>query len=581
MADHSSISNGGQSWFCTTGLPSDIVIEIDSMTFHLHKFPLMSRSRTIHDLITKHEEEEQDEEEDCYISFPEFPGGAEVFELAVKFCYGMKIELSSSNVGPLRCAGEILGMTDEYSDGNLISKTELFISQMLMNSIKDSIRALQSCQTLTPLSETLGIIQKFIDSIADKASPHEDSSQLERKILSRRKSEEEWINDLANLTLPIFNRLIFAMKTRDLKTDVIENCVIHYARLNIPGITRGNRKSLSSSPTISQSEQREILESVIANLPIENTIKSSTTTRILFGLLRAAIILNSSETCRVTIERKIGSQLEQASLDDLLIPSYSYLNETLYDVYCVERILGCFLDELMEERQTEAVANVMLVGKLLDGYLSEIASDANLKPEKFYQLAVSLPEQARVFDDGLYRAIDVYFKAHPWLSEAEREKICEVMDCEKLTLEACNHAAQNERLPVRVIVQVLFFEQLQLRQVISVGTPDGSGGGGGVGRRWRSPAIVQENQVDMNSMRTRVHELERECSTMKKVIQNMGPSNNNNNNNNTSGGGGGKQGLLAKKFGCKFKPQVCDSHLSIVGAHRPRNHQQPHHHHHP
>ncbi|KAK9150973.1 hypothetical protein Syun_009282 [Stephania yunnanensis] len=28
----------GQAWFCTTGLPSDIVIEVRDMSFHLHKF---------------------------------------------------------------------------------------------------------------------------------------------------------------------------------------------------------------------------------------------------------------------------------------------------------------------------------------------------------------------------------------------------------------------------------------------------------------------------------------------------------------------------------------------------------------
>ena len=52
----------------------------------------------------------------------------------------------------------------------------------------------------------------------------------------------------------------------------------------------------------------------------------------------------------------------------------------------------------------------MLAGKLIDGYLSEIASDANLKPEKFCELAMSLPEQARSYDDGVYRAVDVYLK---------------------------------------------------------------------------------------------------------------------------------------------------------------------------
>ncbi|KAK3013305.1 hypothetical protein RJ639_008225 [Escallonia herrerae] len=101
--------------------------------------------------------------------------------------------------------------------------------------------------------------------------------------------------------------------------------------------------------------------------------------------------------------------------DDLLIPSYLYLNETLYDVDCVERILGYFLDgfevrsasriEGEDENSGVRSAALMLVGKLIDGYLSEIASDANLKPEKFYKLAVALPDHARLFDDGLYRAV--------------------------------------------------------------------------------------------------------------------------------------------------------------------------------
>ncbi|OMO84193.1 hypothetical protein COLO4_22177 [Corchorus olitorius] len=30
-------SSKGQAWFCATGLPSDIVIEVDDMAFHLHK----------------------------------------------------------------------------------------------------------------------------------------------------------------------------------------------------------------------------------------------------------------------------------------------------------------------------------------------------------------------------------------------------------------------------------------------------------------------------------------------------------------------------------------------------------------
>jgi len=63
--------------------------------------------------------------------------------------------------------------------------------------------------------------------------------------------------------------------------------------------------------------------------------------------------------------------------------------------------------------------------------------------------------------------------------KAEREQLCHLMDYQKLSLEACTQATQNRRLPLRVVVQVLFFEQLQLRTsiagcfLISDGADDG------------------------------------------------------------------------------------------------------------
>lgn len=656
MAQTDHPTSKGQAWFCTTGLPSDIIIEVEDMAFHLHKFPLMSKSRKLHETITEQEtkassskiqklterdkddegdeeiEEEEykenEEDQQCCISLPEFPGGSETFETAAKFCYGVKIELSASNVAPLRCAGEYLEMTEEYSEDNLISKTERFLSQTVLKSIKDSIRTLNSCKNILPLAETLGIVQRCIDAVAVRASAADPSlfgwpvndgvgngveANARRKGANRGGGMDSWFEDLGHLSLPLFKRLISAMKARDLSSEVIESCLMYYAKKYIPGISRSSRKT-SSSSIPSENEQRELLETIITNLPEDTSTRTSTTTRILFGLLRTANILNASEAARAALERKIGSQLEHATLDDLLIPSYSYLNETLYDVACVERILGYFLNGL-EERSTARIqgeeenisvrsAALMLVGKLIDGYLSEIASDNNLLPEKFCELAVALPDQARLFDDGLYRAVDVYLKAHPWISEAEREQICGVMDCQKLTLEACTHAAQNERLPLRAVVQVLFFEQLQLRQAIAgtlmvadaapgeiprLSILDGRGEGEGDGGEpeettgvvgaahaqegsstWRK--TVRENQVlrlDMDSMRTRVQELERECSTMKKAIQKIDKVGGKHRSDGGKEGGGGWR----KKLGCKFKTQVCDSHEpTVVEARKGRGH---------
>ncbi|CAM8917176.1 unnamed protein product [Rhodiola kirilowii] len=638
-------SSKGQAWFCTTGLPSDIVVDVADMTFHLHKFPLMSRSRKLHEMITENEsaaryrdpqssstavnEEEDDEDADaisevqCQISFQEFPGGSETFEAVAKFCYGVKIELSASNVAPLRCAAEFLEMTDEYSEGNLISKTEMFLSHSTLKSGKECVKALKSCEKLMPLAEELSIIERCVDAFVSRVGSEDTrmfgwpvvdevggdsrvSNQDRQKSVGR---NESWLQDVARLGLPLFKRLILEMRGKEVFSEVIENCLIFYAIKCIPGISRSSRVSASSpAHSPSQREQRELLETIVTNLPLKRSSRSSPVTRYLFGLLRTANILNATESCRSVLEKKIGFLLDQATLDDLLIPSFSYLNETLYDIDCVERILRYFLDgverrsshpiEENEEEVDDLLPALTAVGKLIDGYLSEIASDANLKPDKFIGLAVSLPEQSRVFDDGLYRAVDVYLKAHPWLSETEREKICGIMDCQKLTLDACTHAAQNERLPLRAVVQVLFFEQLQLRQAIagSLIAAEGMPSGhlqptaldgyeqdenevdlGGViaaqapaaGRStWK--AAVRENQVlllDMDSMRTRVHQLEHECSTMKKVIENIDKTD--------SSQRKGWKGSLSKKVGCKFKTQVCDSHESNVVNTRGRRQNRP------
>lgn len=46
------------------------------------------------------------------------------------------------------------------------------------------------------------------------------------------------------------------------------------------------------------------------------------------------------------------------------------------------------------------------------------------------------------------------------------------MDCKKLSVDACTHAVQNDRLPSRVVVQVLFFEQVRANASSGSSTPD-------------------------------------------------------------------------------------------------------------
>ncbi|XP_056698615.1 root phototropism protein 3-like [Spinacia oleracea] len=49
--------------------------------------------------------------------------------------------------------------------------------------------------------------------------------------------------------------------------------------------------------------------------------------------------------------------------------------------------------------------------------------------------------------------------AHSGVTKQERKLLCRLIDCRKLSPEACLHASRNERLPVRAVLQVLFSEQ--------------------------------------------------------------------------------------------------------------------------
>lgn len=78
----------------------------------------------------------------------------------------------------------------------------------------------------------------------------------------------------------------------------------------------------------------------------------------------------------------------------------------MHDVDIVQRIVEFYL---MHEQQKQ-ISGLLDVGKLLDGYLAEVAKDPNLSICKFQALAEALPQNARNCHDGLYRAIDIYLK---------------------------------------------------------------------------------------------------------------------------------------------------------------------------
>ncbi|GKV34141.1 hypothetical protein SLEP1_g42550 [Rubroshorea leprosula] len=550
-----------QSWVCSTGLPSDVIVEVGDFSFHLHKFPLMLRSRVLEILISE-------DEKKCVLHLHDIPGGAKTFLLVVKFCYGVKLELTALNVVSLRCAADYLQMSEEYGEGNLIAQTENFLSE-IYGSWTDSIKALETCEEVLPHAEELHIVSRCINCLATKAcadsslfswpmsgsgaEQNPDGIVLWNGIRvatnSKPVSDDWWYEDLSFLGLSLYKSFILAVESRGIRPERIAGSLIHYAKRHLPlgresVVQNGSHAataSILSAP--SDTYQRNLLEEIVWLLPNQ---KGVTPTKFLLRLLRTSMILHASPSCRENLERTIGAQLDQAALEDLVIPNMGYSVETLYDIDCVQRIVDHFIlvdhEEIEygsncmdDERQLMGVSHSLspmtVVANLVDGYLAEVAPDVNLKLTKFQSLAAVIPDYARSLDDGIYRAIDIYLKAHPWLTDSEREQLCRLMNCQKLSLEASTHAAQNERLPLRFIVQVLFFEQLRLRT--SVGgwffasdnlehSRNPSGNLAITRNDIPSHSGTMENHiVTVDEMKERVFELEKECLSMKKEIEKL------------------------------------------------------------
>ncbi|XP_024371413.1 BTB/POZ domain-containing protein At5g48800 [Physcomitrium patens] len=550
-------------WRVSTDAPADIVVEVGGQSFALHKFPLVARSGKIRRLVAS---EKADENGILHLQLPDLPGGSEAFDLAAKFCYGINYDITTYNVALLRCAADYLEMNEQWGDNNLVERTEKFLNEFVLQNLAESIAVLHNCESLLPLAEDLKLVNRCIQAAAikavrDQAGDYEGSSHLDNVKVSHNDTPtapvvEWWAEDLAVLRFDFFQKVLAQMRTRGMRCESLGGAVMHYAHRALKGIHKRqimkSPKPQIHSPALSlEHEQRILVEAIVSIMPPErNAISCS----FLFGLLRAAVVLECTLACRLDLERRIGLQLEQATLDDLLIPSVNHSGETLFDVDAVQRILNCFMqqdgdgevDHTDPMYEAEGVGSptqsaLIKVAKLLDTYLAEIAPDANLTISKFMALAEVLPEHARRVDDGLYRAVDVFLKAHPAIIEAERKTLCKIIDCQKLSQDACTHAAQNERLPVQVVVQVLYFEQLRLRNAMStINTRDPvlrlqlsqrmTVGNVATGQppNENYESVRRENRdlkLEIARMRMRMTELERDQNNLKvDIVKNGGGS---------------------------------------------------------
>ncbi|KAL3650921.1 hypothetical protein CASFOL_007324 [Castilleja foliolosa] len=333
-------------------------------------------------------------------------------------------------------------MTEDLERGNLIQKIEIFLNSSVLRNWKDSIIVLQTTKSLVPAPENLKIIGRCVDSIASKTSVDPSiitwSYTYNRKLATSDQiiqsniqfpekngpvPKDWWVEDICELDVDLYKTVMVAIKSKgSMDGGIIGEALKSYAVRWLPDSV----DALLSEVTINRN--KTLVETIICLLPSDKGIMSCACS-FLLKLLKVAILIGVDESPHV---------------GDLLVPARLPW-DTIYDVELVQRLVDTFVANEKSKSDSEFVLGHgpwLRVGKVVDGYLTAIAHNLNLSVTSFVKLARSIPELARPIHDGLYGAIDIYLKKHDSLTKSERKSL-----------------SQNEQLPLRVVVQVLFCEQ--------------------------------------------------------------------------------------------------------------------------
>jgi hypothetical protein len=112
----------------------------------------------------------------CAFTLDAFPGGAHIFMIVAKFCYGEELELTSSTVIPVICAAHYLNMTSDNRSRDIILRAERFLAGTVFPNWKESIEALISCEEISIQSKELDdIVSRCLKSLAYKVLYNESS----------------------------------------------------------------------------------------------------------------------------------------------------------------------------------------------------------------------------------------------------------------------------------------------------------------------------------------------------------------------------------------------------------------------
>ncbi|VAH28570.1 unnamed protein product [Triticum turgidum subsp. durum] len=256
-----------------------------------------------------------------------------------------------------------------------------------------------------------------------------------------------------------------ALRRQGMKEKYVSPVVLFYANKWV--LSKKTHKFWASTDEAGDGETdanrraTEILQGVVDLLPVEAS--GAVPVAFYFALLSRSLALELKEESRTRLRDQVASQLQFASADDLPLPEQdadrSVSVADSLEVVTMESIVSNHV--AMQRQGAEAVA------ELWDRYLVQIVADPKLRPERLAELIGVVPAGDRKTHDHLYEAINTYLLEHPGLSGEEKAALCGHLECRKLSHEACIQAVQNERMPLRFIVQALFVQQMHTHRAFA------------------------------------------------------------------------------------------------------------------
>ncbi|KAG4402905.1 hypothetical protein GLYMA_02G306600v4 [Glycine max] len=460
------------TWSQQTGLPVSVSVRVKDKTFKLHKqFPLTSKSGYFKKRLNDTSE----------VELPEtFPGGPETFEMIAMFVYGSSTLIDPFNVVPLRCAAEFLEMTEDHCSGNLCERFDLYLNQVVLQSWDDTLIALQRCQMLLPWSEDLLIVSRCIESLAFMAcmevldperrrdTPVVKVEELASKdwsceIVKDVVSLDLWMRDLIALPFDFFKRVIGSLRKQGMKEKYVSPIIAFYANKWV--LSKKTRQFLESScDKVGEggmnSKASVILQGVVDLLPVGDKARKVIPVGFYFALLSRSLELGLRIESKAKLQDQITSLLHFSQVEDFLLPeSGAESMSSSMEFVTMESIISAYVASSSRVSHTPEASRYR-VAELWDAYLFNVAADPDMGPKRFMELIERVPPSYRQNHYPLYKTINSFVKTHSGISQDDKGAVCKYLDCQRLSQEACIEAVQDELMPLRLIVQALFVQQL-------------------------------------------------------------------------------------------------------------------------